>query len=201
MQANAKQDPYVLVGTVLDASAQERAHVSGGGSRRAWNNELVIDPVNTSHEKTTMFWVRSDDGLDVRAEIKRADIPLRAGHRVAVLLWGSRVLAVRNANTGKRDNVLGARDLVRKAPSFGFAAVYGWTVLAYVLMTLVVGFRLEPLLIAVLVGLFVSAFFHSGKMRTYRAEVAKAQTFLDFWGRKLDETRLCAEAPVAVSEG
>ena len=71
------------------------------------------------------IWIRPWRGLERRFIFTNVDVPVRKGHRVAVLLWGRRPLAVINFSTEQYVNLVSPRqfELFSAAEAFGFAAL------------------------------------------------------------------------------
>ena len=92
---------------VITATTRENSIVSGGGgggyvSSSATSTRLYVDPVHisTSIQRTSEIWGKQPNGQESRFLIPGADLPIRQGHKLALLVGNGAVWAVRNFSTG-----------------------------------------------------------------------------------------------------
>ncbi len=222
MQPQPTDTPFIAWCTVLETSAHDRASVVGGGGggfSYEGTGFTHVNSIRTVHEQLSEFWVRYDNGNEDRLNFRNIDVPARAGHRLALLFRGNNILAVRNANTGLRTNIVGGADYAGPKPSLGCSSILAWSAIAAVAL-LFAAFKLSPYLATIgagtalqtegnaffaiwnpisvlLAGVAANVVFHRWCMRRYRVRFDRAQSFLDHWVRQLDEAGIPGPSAIA----
>jgi hypothetical protein len=82
-------DLFTFQGEVMDEKKWATTHVSGGGGIgyvHAGSGYSTPRPVTSKTTTHDQFFVRSDDGQERAVETTNADLALRKGHRVTLLL-------------------------------------------------------------------------------------------------------------------
>ena len=89
---------------VVEATTRENSIVSGsGGGGYVSSTRAYIDPVQiaTRIQRTSEVWGRQPNGQETRFLIPGADLPIRQGHKLALLVGDGTVWAVKNFSTGE----------------------------------------------------------------------------------------------------
>jgi hypothetical protein len=114
---------------VVSVNQRERSTVhsstfGGGGLTYKGTGFNVPVNVQTTHESWLEVWVRCPDGTEDRLTFSDENLPVREGHRLAVLLSSTDIWAVKNFSTGVTTRFVGAENLVK--PMKRFSA--GWLI-------------------------------------------------------------------------
>jgi hypothetical protein len=98
---------------VATGHVEKVSGLTANGSGSTWTD---------SHRE---IWIRPWLGLERRFIFINVDVPVRKGHRVALLLWDRQPLAVINFSTEQYVNLVSPRqfELFGAAEAFGFAAL------------------------------------------------------------------------------
>lgn len=211
MPPTPSDPPLIAWCTVLETTSQTRSSVVGGGGgglSYEGTGFAHVSPVETVHESLRELWVRYDNGVEDRLDFRNIDVPARAGHRLALLLCGKRILAVRNLSTGLRTMTVSGADYAGSKPTMGCGTIVAWSVLAAIGLIFAAQYA-GPLfarwsdapalqdptntfflvcnpVTALCGGLAGNVAFHRWHLRQYRSRHDKAQAFLDHWIAQLD---------------
>lgn len=95
--------PQLLTVDVLDVSVRERSSVVGNGGGFTYNGYGVTFPVRirTHHQKFVDVWVRLPDGSENSLDFSGIELPVRATHRLALLILDNSVWAIRNFTSNR----------------------------------------------------------------------------------------------------
>jgi hypothetical protein len=203
------EPPFVIGVEVVSVNQRERATVCGsGGGGFSYKGTGFTVPVNvqTTHQKWMEVWVKRTDGREDRLDFSGVNLLVREGHKLALLMSGSQIWAVRNFSTGITTILVGPEALVGPRIRFGlrwllsrwFLICIGGAVIGSVLLSLTGQSRAGPVAELVdilteiaLMGCLVFAVRSSRKSKKkWRSEMAEAGRLLTEGSATLETAKL-----------
>src|ERR1700719_1238057 len=120
--------PSIFFADVVSVNQRERSAVHGsGGGGITYEGTGFTTPitVRTTHKQWVEVWVKWPDEREDRLDFRGVDLLVREGHKLALLMSGNQIWAVRNFSTGATTTFISPERLVEPRKKFGLKRIIG----------------------------------------------------------------------------
>ncbi len=190
--------PRLVTGVeVIGVNRRERSTVrSSGGGGFTYKGTGFTTPVNvsTTHKQWLEVWVKWPDGREDRLDFSGVDLLVREGHKLALLMRGNQIWAVKNFSTGITTPFVNAEQLVKPRMQFtaGWLAVRLWmaSIIVFIFSHIFGNWVSTVGVIAIIGGVVVLTGYSLKSKKRWNSEKAEASKLLAEGFANLESARL-----------